>query len=136
MKISVSTTVKSDLPTVWKCWSNPADIRQWNAASDDWHTTDSHVDLRVGGKFSARMEAKNGSMGFNFTGTYSKIIEPALIEYTMDDNRVVSIAFVDVEGGVQITETFDADDEYDIEHQREGWQSILNHFTSYVEAKA
>ncbi|MGH8557276.1 MAG: SRPBCC family protein [Methylococcales bacterium] len=135
MKISISASVNSDLETVWACWNNPADIKQWNAASDDWHTTDSSVDLRVGGKFSSRMEAKDGSTGFDFEGIYTKIMEKELIEYVMDDGRSVSIEFMEVEGGVKVTETFDAEGEYEPEYQRQGWQSILNNFAKHVESK-
>ena len=135
MKISISASVNSDLDTVWACWNNPADIKQWNAASDDWHTTDSTVDLRVGGKFSSRMEAKDGSTGFDFEGVYTKIIEKELIEYVMDDGRSVSIEFVEAEGAVKVTETFDAEGEHTPEQQRQEWQSILNNFAKHVESK-
>lgn len=135
MKISISASVISDLETVWACWNNPADSKQWNAASDDWHTTDSTVDLRVGGKFSSRMEAKDGSTGFDFEGVYTKIIEKELIEYVMEDGRSVSIEFVEVDGGVKVTETFDAEGENEPEQQRQGWQSILNNFAKHVESK-
>jgi len=85
MKISIETVVKSDLDPVWFAWTNPEDIKQWNAASEDWHTTESTVDLREGGTFFSRMEATDGSMGFDFGGTFSKVIENQLIEYSMGD---------------------------------------------------
>ncbi|MDD5461639.1 MAG: SRPBCC domain-containing protein [Methylococcales bacterium] len=135
MKISISASVNSDLDTVWACWNNPADIKQWCAAADDWHTTDSSVDLRVGGKFSFRMEAKDGSTGFDFAVTYIKMIENTLIEYVMADSRSVSVEFVEGEGGVSVIEIFDAEGENEPEQQRQGWQNILNNFAKYVESK-
>jgi uncharacterized protein YndB with AHSA1/START domain len=135
MKISIETTIKSDLDTVWLAWNNPEDIKQWNAASDDWHTTESTVDLRVGGTFSSRMEAKDGSMGFDFGGTFSKVTENQLIEYSMADGRSVVIEFSLVENGVKVEETFDAESQNAGEQQRQGWQNILNNFAKHVESK-
>lgn len=135
LKITVQTTVKSNIEKVWAAWTTPADINQWNAASDDWHNPRSSNDLRVGGKFSYRMEAKDGSMGFDFEGTYSKIVHEKLIEYVLDDERTVSVAFESVSGGTTIIETFDPENSNAAELQRQGWQSILNRFGSYVEAK-
>lgn len=135
MKITVETIIQSDLEKTWKAWNTPADIMRWNAASDDWHTPKSAVDLRTGGKFSARMEAKDGSMGFDFEGTYTNVIDKELIEYSMDDGRTVSISFKEVDNGVKVTETFDAESTHSIEMQRQGWQSILDNFKKYVEAQ-
>ncbi len=135
MKISIETVVKSNLDAVWLAWNNPEDIKQWNAASDDWHTTESTVDLREGGAFFSRMEAKDGSMGFDFGGTYSKVIEKKLIEYSIGDGRFVVVEFSSVENGVKIEETFDAESQNAGEQQRQGWQSILTNFAKYVESK-
>jgi uncharacterized protein YndB with AHSA1/START domain len=135
MKITVTTTIKADLNTVWDCWNNPEDIKQWNAASEDWHTTQSMVDLREGGQFKSRMEAKDGSMGFDFTGTYTKVDKPNRIEYVMDDDREVSIDFKQTEQAITVTETFDAEEQHDPEFQKQGWQSILDKFAKYVESK-
>ena len=135
MKITVTTTINADLNTVWDCWNNPEDIKQWNAASEDWHTTQSMVDLREGGKFKARMEAKDGSMGFDFTGTYTTVNKPNHIEYVMDDNREVLVTFEKTDEGVTVTEIFDADNEYEPEYQKQGWQSILDNFARHVEGK-
>ena len=135
MKISIETIVKSDIATVWSSWVTPEDINQWNTPSDDWHNPSSTNDLRVGGRFSYRMEAKDNSMGFDFEGTYTKVIEKELIEYDMDDGRSVSIKFEPVEDGIKVVETFDAEDENSGEQQRQGWQSILNNFTKHVESK-
>ena len=135
MKISIETVVKSDLDTVWLVWNNPEEIKQWNTASEDWHTTESIVDLRVGGTFSSRMEAKDGSMGFDFSGTFSKVIENQLIEYSMADGRSVVIEFSLVENGIKVEETFESESQNEAEQQRQGWQSILNNFAKHVESK-
>jgi len=136
MKITVETFVQSSLPKVWQAWNNPEDIMRWNAASDDWHTTRSTVDLREGGTFSARMEAKDASMGFDFAGTYTRVEPQRLIEYVMEDQRAVTIEFTEEAGGVRVRETFDAEGTFDAEHQRQGWQAILDNFARHVEAKA
>ncbi|AOY01631.1 SRPBCC family protein [Jeongeupia sp. USM3] len=136
MKITVETVVRAGIGPVWAAWNNPDDIVRWNAASDDWHTTRSRVDLRVGGTFSARMEAKDGSFGFDFEGVYTRIAEHQLIEYAMGDGRTVSVAFVPVADGVIVRETFDAEDEHSAEQQRQGWQAILDRFARHVEAGA
>lgn len=135
MEITIETTINADIDSVWAAWNTPDDIKQWNAASDDWHTTNSAVDLRVGGGFSSRMEAKDGSMGFDFEGTYTNIVKPKLIEYKMADGRTVTVKFAQLDDGVKVTETFDAEDEHEAELQRQGWQSILNNFAHYVESK-
>ncbi|HEY9030298.1 MAG TPA: SRPBCC domain-containing protein [Kangiella sp.] len=136
MKITVSTTINADLDTVWDCWNNPEDIKQWNTASEDWHTTQSMVDLREGEKFSSRMEAKDGSMGFDFAGTYTTVDKPNRIEYVMEDNREVSIDFQQTDQGVTVSETFDAEKQHDPKYQKQGWQSILDNFARYVESKS
>jgi uncharacterized protein YndB with AHSA1/START domain len=133
MKITVETTVKAPIERVWRAYTTPADITRWNAASADWHTTKAAVDLRVGGAFSSRMEAKDGSMGFDFAGTYTKIVEHELIEYTFGD-RAARIEFADGPQGVRVSVTFDSERENPIEVQRGGWQAILNNFTRHVEA--
>jgi len=135
LKITIETVIKSDINSVWKAWNNPEDIMQWNAASDDWHTTKSSVDLRKGGTFFSRMEAKDGSMGFDFRGTFTEVKENELIAYEMEDGRVVEIKFENTKNGIKITETFDAEEENDPEFQRQGWQSILDNFTCHVESK-
>jgi uncharacterized protein YndB with AHSA1/START domain len=135
MKITIETLVKSDIDTVWSAWNNPEDIKQWNAASDDWQTTESRVDLRKGGTFSSRMEARDGSMGFDFGGTYSNVVKNKRIEFAMDDEREVIVEFSVVGDGVKVTETFDAETQNSVEMQRNGWQSILDNFARHVEAK-
>ncbi len=133
MKITVETLVKAGLDAVWDAWNNPDDIKQWNNASDDWHTTRSTVDLRQGGKFSARMEAKDGSAGFDFEGTYTRVEPRRLIEYRMEDGREVRVQFSESGDGVLVRETFDAETENDPEVQRGGWQAILDNFARHVE---
>jgi uncharacterized protein YndB with AHSA1/START domain len=134
MKITVETLVKAPIEKVWSAYTSPDDIRQWNAASDDWHTTRSAVDLRVGGAFSSRMEAKDGSDGFDFAGTYTGITPNSRIEYTFGDRAGV-VEFNAHPGGVTVRVTFDAELEYPVEQQRDGWQAILNGFARHVEAK-
>jgi uncharacterized protein YndB with AHSA1/START domain len=134
-KITVETHVAAPIQDVWRAWNTPDDIKQWNAASDDWHTTKSAVDLRVGGAFSSRMEAKDGSMGFDFAGTYTKIIEHKLIESTFGD-RVLLVEFMPDHDGVTVRETFDAETTHSIEQQRGGWQAILDNFKRHVESRS
>jgi uncharacterized protein YndB with AHSA1/START domain len=135
MKITVETFVKSEIESVWQAWNTPEDIMQWNAASEDWHTTSSSADLREGGKFTSRMEAKDGSMGFDFEGVYTKVVEHRLLEYTLGDERLVRVEFIEEDGGVKVIETFEAETTNSPEMQREGWQAILDNFARYVEAQ-
>ena len=134
MNITIETTVKAPIDKVWRAYTSPEDIIQWNAASDDWHTTSSSVELRVGGTFSSRMEAKDGSFGFDFAGTYTKIVPNELIEYVFDD-RSATVEFTQTNDGVKVRITFVAETEHTIEQQEEGWQAILNKFAKHVEAK-
>lgn len=133
-KITVETTVAAPIEKVWHAYVTPEDIKQWNAASDDWHTTASTVDLREGGKFSSRMEAKDGSFGFDFAGTYTKIVDHKLIEYAFGD-RAAQVEFVPGKNGVAVRVTFDSEDTHSVEQQREGWQAILKNFARHVETK-
>ena len=135
MRITIETLVQGELDTVWDAWNSPEDIKRWNAASEDWHTTQSRVDLREGGAFSARMEAKDGSEGFDFEGTYTRIVPRSLIEYRMSDGREVRVEFSEKNGAVTVRETFDAESEHPSEMQRQGWQAILDNFARHVEAK-
>lgn len=132
-RITVQTLVKAPITKVWRAYITPEDIKQWNAASDDWHTTQSTVDLREGGTFSSRMEAKDGSFDFDFAGTYTKIVLHQLIEYSFDERTGV-VEFVPAANGVTVRSTFDAESENSVEMQREGWQAILNNFAKHVEA--
>lgn len=134
MKIEVEVIVKAPIEKVWSAYTTPEDIKKWNAASDDWHTTNATVDLKVGGSFSSRMEAKDGSFGFDFAGTYTKIEKQKRIEYTFGD-RTAQIDFAAVPGGVKVHVTFDAETENPVEMQRGGWQAILANFAKHVESK-
>lgn len=134
MKITIETVVRAPVEEVWRAWTTPEDIKQWNAASDDWHTTEASVDLRVGGAFSSRMEAKDGSMGFDFAGTYTAVVANQLIECSFGD-RVLRVEFVDRNGVVTVRETFDAESTHSVEQQRDGWQAILNRFARHVESR-
>jgi uncharacterized protein YndB with AHSA1/START domain len=135
VKITVETLVKAGLNQVWDAWSNPEDIKQWNSAQDDWHTTHSIVDLREGGKFLSRMEAKDGSEGFDFEGTYTRVVPQRAIEYRMSDGRDVQVDFADRGDAVLVSTTFDAETENPPEMQRQGWQAIQDNFGRHVEAK-
>jgi uncharacterized protein YndB with AHSA1/START domain len=134
MKITVETTVAAPIEKVWRAYTSPEDIKQWNAASDDWHTTSAAVDLRVGGAFSSRMEAKDGSMGFDFAGTYTNIVEHKLIAYSFGD-RTALVEFAHGADGVKVRVTFESESTYPIEQQQQGWQAILDNFARHVEAR-
>ena len=131
MKITVETTINAPVDRVWSAYTTPDDIKQWNAASDDWHTTQSTVDLREGGSFSSRMEAKDGSFGFDFAGTYTKVVPNQLIEYSFGERGAV-VEFNRAAEGVTVRVTFDAEEQHSAEQQRQGWQSILDNFARYV----
>ncbi|MGV3606161.1 MAG: SRPBCC family protein [Planctomycetaceae bacterium] len=134
MKITVETTVAAPIEEVWRAWTTPDDIQQWNAASDDWHTTAASVDLRAGGAFTSRMEAKDGSFCFDFAGTYTKVVPHQLLECSLGDRNLV-VEFVSGAGGVTVRETFDADASHSVEQQRQGWQAILDRFARHVDRR-
>ena len=134
MKIAVEVLVAAPIAVVWSAYVTPEDIVQWNAASDDWHTTKSTVDLRVGGEFSSRMEAKDGSFGFDFAGTYTNIVEHELIEYAFGD-RTAAVAFSQQPDGVLVTVEFEAEEDNEAEMQRQGWQAMLDNFAKHVLSK-
>jgi uncharacterized protein YndB with AHSA1/START domain len=132
MQITVETSLPAPIDAVWRAWTTPADIVQWNAASDDWHTTAATVDLRVGGAFSSRMEAKDGSMGFDFAGTYTEVQPQRLLVCAFGD-RSMRVEFIDEgDGQVTVRETFDAETTHSEEQQRAGWQAILDNFARHV----
>ena len=135
MKIVVSTVVNAALQEVWRAYTTPLDIMRWNAASSDWHTTAATVDLRPGGKFSSRMEAKDGSFGFDFAGEYIRVLPFELIEYTFG-GRLGLVEFTPVTGGVRVQVTFDSEDIHSEAQQREGWQAILDNFARHVDGKS
>jgi len=135
MKITVQTKVTAPIEMVWLAWTTPEDIKQWNAASDDWHTTAATVDLREGGAFSSRMEAKDGSFGFDFAGTYTKVIPNERIEMALGERTVV-VEFIQEGPDVLVRETFDADETHSIEQQQQGWQAILDRFARHVATRS
>ena len=135
MNITIETTVNAPIDRVWAAWNDPRAIEQWNAASPDWHTLRASVDLREGGRFSSRMEARDGSMGFDFEGTYTRVEPPRLIEYVMADGRKVRVEFIAAGDVVTVREHFDAEDQHGAEQQRQGWQAILDNFARHVEAR-
>jgi uncharacterized protein YndB with AHSA1/START domain len=134
MTITVEALVQAPVEKVWEAYTTPEIIEQWNAASDDWHTTKSKVDLREGGAFSSRMEAKDGSVGFDFAGTYTKIVPHKSIEYSFGD-RAVMVEFMPIDNATTVRITFDAETEQPEDQQRAGWQAILNNFGRYVASK-
>jgi uncharacterized protein YndB with AHSA1/START domain len=134
MKITVSTVVIAPVHEVWRAYTTPEDIKAWNTASSDWHTTAASVDLRPGGKFSSRMEAKDGSFGFDFAGEYTKVVPHQLIEYAFGD-RVGLVEFKESDAGVTVTVTFDGEPTHSEEQQKTGWQAILESFSRHVAGK-
>ena len=133
-KITVSTTVAAPVQHVWRAYTTPEDILQWNAASADWHTTAATVDLRPGGKFSSRMEAKDGSFAFDFEGEYTQVVLHERIEYTFGD-RVAVVEFTDSGDGVTVKVTFEGEASHSEEQQRAGWQAILDNFARHVKGQ-
>lgn len=134
ISITIEAIVNAPVEKVWKLWTLPEHITKWNSASDDWHTPYAENDLRVGGKFLSRMEAKDGSFGFDFGGTYDEVIINKLISYTMGDSRKVRVEFNHNGKTTRITSTFEVENQNPIEMQRDGWQAILNNFKKYAEA--
>ena len=132
-QITVKTTIKGTPNKVWDIWTTPKHIKTWNTASEDWHTTRAENDLKVGGKFLSRMEAKDGSFGFDFTGTYDEVNPFECITYTMDDGRKAKTNFTQKEGYTEVITVFDAETQNSIEVQKGGWQAILDNFKKYVE---
>ena len=133
-KITVKAAISADTQKVWNYWTNPEHITNWNFASDDWHCPGAENDLKVGRKYSARMEAKDGSFGFDFEAIYNEIIDQKRITYTLTDGRQATTDFEDLDGNTKVTTTFDAESENSVDMQRDGWQAILNNFKKYTEA--
>lgn len=134
--ITIQATVNVPVEKVWTLWNTPEHIMQWNSASPDWHTPKAELDLRPGGKFSSRMEAKDGSFGFDFWGIFDEVKENELLSYTLGDDRKVSIQFNGDGNSTSIVETFEAENQNSLELQQQGWQSILNNFKKYAESNA
>lgn len=138
--VTIQTTVNAPIEKVWDAWSNPEHIKGWAFASDDWEAPFAQNDLRVGGTFTTRMQAKGGSEGFDFNGVYTNVAEHKIIEYDMEKgpgdtkSRHVTTIFEEIPEGVVITETFDPENENSIELQKSGWQAILDNFKKYTES--
>lgn len=132
-RITISTEINSNIEKVWEFWNTPRHIEKWNQASDDWMATNAKSDFKEGGKFSCRMEAKDGSAGFEFEGEYTKIEEHQLIEYKIADGRDVSVIFEKKDGKILVTEKFEPEEMNAVEMQQAGWQAILNNFKKYTE---
>lgn len=132
-KITINSAVKAPVEKVWELWTQPEHIKNWNNASEDWHTPHAENDLRKGGKFLSRMEARDGSFGFDFEGVYDEVIELQRIEYTIADGRKVETNFEEKNGETHIKTTFEAESENSVEMQKEGWQAILDNFKNYAE---
>lgn len=133
-KITISATVNQNIEKSWAAWILPEHIVNWNFASEDWQCPSASNDLRIGGRFNWRMEAKDGSFGFDFEGEYTNVVNHQIIEYKLGDERQVKITFEQVEGGTLVTEAFDAETENPIEMQQAGWQMILNNYKKYAES--
>ena len=132
-KITIFAAIDAPIHKVWEYWNSPEHIKQWNHASADWHCPEAENDLRAGGKFSSRMEAKDGSMGFDFSGIYDEVKEQEFIKYTIGDGRKVVILFSTKGNQTHIAETFEAENQNPADMQQSGWQAILNNFKTYIE---
>ena len=131
--VTVENTVNAPVEKVWEFWTVPEHITKWNTALDTWRSPSAKNDLRVGGKFSFRMEAKDGSMGFDFDGVYDKVKKNQLIAYTIGDGRKVKVIFTSQGNSTKVVETFETENTHSLEMQRDGWQAILNNFKKYAE---
>ena len=132
ISITVETTVSVPPESAWAYWTDPQHITKWNQASEDWHTPWAQNDLRNGGKFSSRMESKDGKFGFDFWGIYDAVEPPRLLASTLGDGRKVRVTFDPAAEGTKVTETFEAEGENSIELQRQGWQAILDSYRNYI----
>ncbi|MEI6946386.1 SRPBCC family protein [Paraflavisolibacter sp. H34] len=133
-QITVAATIQAPVAKVWEFWTTPEHILRWNSASEDWHTTKAENDLRTGGAFSSRMEAKDGSFGFDFGGVYDEVLPNERIAYTMGDGRTVTVSFTANGQETYVEETFDAETTHPADMQQAGWQSILDNFKRYAES--
>lgn len=136
MKITIEAEVAAPIGDVWAAWTTPKDIEAWNAASDDWHCPHAEIDLRPDGPFAYRMEARDGSVGFDFTGTIAQIVPRESITYSLGDGRIVAVEFASERDRVVVRETFEAESGVPAELQRQGWQAILDNFARHVESKS
>lgn len=132
--IVIDATIQASPEQVWEYWTAPEHITQWNFASEDWHCPNASNDVRVGGTLKSRMEAKDGSFGFDFEATYSRVEKPQILAYSLGDGRAVTTHFEELDGATKVTTHFEPEDSNSAEMQRTGWQAILNNFKKYVEA--
>lgn len=133
-KLKIEATINAPLEQVWQCWNGAEHITQWNFASDDWHCPSAENDLRVGGRCKSRMEAKDGSFGFDMEYTYTRVEPHSVLEYQLDDGREIVTTFAVSDGATKVVTEFAPETEHPLEMQQQGWQSILNNFKAYVEA--
>lgn len=133
MPITVSTKINAPEELIWSCMTTPEHITQWNFASPEWCCPNASCDVQPGGRFDFRMEATDGSMGFNFTGTYVDVQPCELLSYNLDDERFVQVNMERKDGAVETTQKFDPEDMNPEDFQRAGWQAILDNFKLYVE---
>jgi uncharacterized protein YndB with AHSA1/START domain len=134
VKVTVETTVQKPVAAVWTYWTEPRHITQWSFATDEWHAPSAENDLRAGGKFVTRMEAKDGSFGFDFSGSYDEVRTNESLAYTLDDGRKVTVEFLSEGDATKIVQTFDAEATNPVEMQQAGWQAFLNNFKKYSES--
>jgi len=135
MKITVETEIAAPLKEVWDAWVTPDHITKWNFAIDEWCCPRAEIDLRAGGRFNYRMEAKDGSVGFDFEGVFTKVSAQQSLHFELGDDRIVTIEFMQTPNGTHVAETFEAEDENSAEQQKQGWQRILNNFKRHVEVQ-
>jgi uncharacterized protein YndB with AHSA1/START domain len=133
-QVTVKNSINLPAARVWELWSSPEHITQWNAASDDWHSPRAENDLRTGGKFTTRMEAKDGSFGFDFGGTYTNVVPNKLIAYTLGDDRKVTVSFETAGESTIVEVTFETETQNPVDMQRAGWQAIHDNFKKYAES--
>lgn len=136
MEISIEIEIDAKINDVWNVWVTPEEIINWNFATDEWCCPSAEINLVEGGKFNYRMEAKDGSMGFDFEGEFTKVDSFKSIHYKLDDGRTVKVEFINTKDGTKLVETFDAEDENSAEQQRQGWLCILGNFKKRVESKS
>ncbi len=132
-KITIGTSLQAPLQKVGDYFTTPTHIKSWNAANADWHSPKAENDLRPGGRFTYRMEAKDGSFGFDFGGVYDEVVVNEKIAFTLDDGRKVSVSFCEANGTTTISETFEPESENPVALQQQGWQAILDNFKRYTE---
>jgi uncharacterized protein YndB with AHSA1/START domain len=133
--IKVEAKVNASIEKVWECFTQPQHVVNWNFAHESWHCPNAVSDLKVGGRFNYRMDARDGSFGFDFCGTFTKVEAPKHLAFKLDDDRMVDLSFLELADGAQVIEEFEAESENSIDLQREGWQAILNNFKRYTEGR-